>query len=374
MFSSTLEWKCNIRKRLDAEKESMTDTCTGLAKLAEDNAFISPVFAGSNIFIQHSEMKRRGINAILQSLNVPKRLHKFMFETITGDSESSERSILKLFLYGSHNDMRPDELEYLKYLDPRDEFECNCGECVSSVHVQAPDSVITVRRFRRPVPRESAAASTDSINITSTGDVRVRALPFRSVNSSIMIPGMSGELVVDIPATTRNSSLVSNHQGRISISFDMQYIRDIIAGIDMEETDDTNVVFDPSQIEEDESEEEIDFSTFENVPVLMQSRCFSATVEVASSSELNNETCPICLENMTNDNLNMESIAVKTKCCGKIFHDVCIRHMVCDVGPPNCPLCRTDLRTMCKREECKHNETDAGNMLEFMRIAFEGLE
>jgi len=44
MFSSTLEWKCNIRKRLDSEKESMTDTCAGLAKLAEDNAFISPSF------------------------------------------------------------------------------------------------------------------------------------------------------------------------------------------------------------------------------------------------------------------------------------------------------------------------------------------
>ncbi len=53
--------------------------------------------------------------------------------------------------------------------------------------------------------------------------------------------------------------------------------------------------------------------------------------------------CSICLEKMEQSS-DLTCIVVQTKCCGKLFHDRCLREHLCCVGPPKCPLCRYDMR------------------------------
>jgi len=57
-------------------------------------------------------------------------------------------------------------------------------------------------------------------------------------------------------------------------------------------------------------------------------------------------TCAICLNDIEvrDSNQKLDKICVKLNCCNKIFHDMCLRHVLCTVGPPKCPLCRRDVR------------------------------
>lgn len=354
MFSSVFQWKTNLRERLDLAKASMADTCTGLGKLSENNVFISQIFTGYNILTQHAEIKRRGIKPVLDSLSYfdPKR--QFLINTINDDLQSSTSAIIKLFSYGSHDDLRPDEMDYIKYLDPRDYFQCNCGECSSSTRVLLPDRVINIIGFNPPVPQEPVQDS--PISITNRGDIRVRVAQREPASRSIMVPS-EGELLMDIPSSTRFSNFLSRNEGRVTISIDMQYLRNVIDEIDDSDYDENE---DADYDENDDADylgvEDMGIY-LENVSVLLGSRCFNSVVDIATETDLvNAERCAICLDKIEANSKTLEMLGVKLKCCGKIFHDSCVRHMTCDVGPPKCPLCRKDLRSLCTHEECNHNE------------------
>lgn len=362
MFSSLFQWKINLRERLDLTKASMSDTCAGLGKLSENNVFISEIFTGYNILIQHAEIKRRGIEPVMDSLSYLDPKRQFLINTIKDDLQSSTSAIIKLFSYGSHDDLRPDEMDYIKYLDPRD--CCNCGECTSSVRVLLPDRVINVIGFNPPVPQEPVQDS--PISITNRGDIRIRVAQREPASRSIMVPS-EGQLLLDIPSSTRFSNFLSRNEGRVTISIDMRFLRNLIADInidaydenndsDYNENDDEN----ESENENDEYEDVADMGIYlENVSVLLGSRCFNSVVDIATETDLlNAERCAICLDKIETNSKTLEMLGVKLKCCGKIFHDSCVRHMTCDVGPPKCPLCRKDLRSLCTHQECNHNEFD----------------
>jgi len=387
----------------------MTDTCSGLRNLSEDNTFVSHIFTGYNTMIEHSEMERRGIGAILDSLKYFNPKRQFLMTTIKNDLQSATADIIQLFTYGSHDDIRPDEMAYIRYLDPRDTFVCNCGECISSVRVSLPSRFFRVGLFNPPIPQaeeqvedseeqaeeqaeDSEEPSIDrefrqlsymaiddpptwaderlrqiranylandiavyrwedtSISITNRGDVRIRAVQHEPTSRSILVPS-NGELIMDIPSSARFSSLVSPSGGRVTISIDMQYLRDTMAVIDLEEEEERR------EEEEDDEEIEIDFlNSLEDVQVLLKARCFNSVVDIATSTEIDNSSCSICLEKIEANGNTLGLLGVKVKCCNKVFHDTCLRHMVCDVGPPKCPLCRTDLRTVCTDENCNHGE------------------
>jgi hypothetical protein len=91
----------------------------------------------------------------------------------------------------------------------------------------------------------------------------------------------------------------------------------------------------------------IDDYIFEDVPVLMRPDEYAKVVDLVDS-EMSPEdlTCAICLNNIevSDSNLKLDKICVKLKCCNKIFHDICLRHVMCTIGPPKCPLCRRDIR------------------------------
>jgi hypothetical protein len=381
MFQSVFEWKINLRKRIDLAKASMADTCAGLENLSENNVFISQIFTGVNIFIQHAEMKRRGIEPILDSLTYfdPKR--QFLITTIKDDLQASTSDINRLFSYGSHGDLRPDEMVYIKYLYPRSD-ECNCGECVSSTRVLLPTRAFNVFRFNPPEPQEPTRDS--SISITNRGDVRIRAVRGEHASRNVLVPS-NGELIMDIPSSAPFSNLISPNGGRVTISIDMQYLRDRIADVDLSEFIANNaalsgviannaalsgiiannptlsgfdVLLDEDDDDEDDDDDDIEvLSLFDDVRVLLGSRCFNSAVDIATDTDLADEQqCAICLDAIAAGGRTLGLLGVKVKCCNKVFHDTCLRHMVCDVGPPKCPLCRTDLRTICTDENCNHGE------------------
>ena len=380
MFPGSFQWKPNLRRRLDLTKASMTNTCSGLRKMSEDNAFISQIFTGYNIMIEHAEMERRNVGAVLNSLKYYNPKRQFLINTINDDLQSATADIIKLFTYGTHDDIRPDEMCYIKYLDPRDEFVCNCGECTSSVRVSLPDNVINVATFDPPIPEPSIDSAfrqlgwmaiddpptladerlrqmildrdepvqDNSISITNHGDIRVRAVQHEGASRSILVPS-EGELIMDIPSSVRFSNLISPGGGRVTISIDMQYLRNTMAEIDLY-----------GYLDGGPEETELDYiDDLEDVQVLLNARCFNSVVDIATETDIDNCSCAICLEKIQGGSQTLGLLGVKVKCCNKVFHDTCLRHMLCDVGPPRCPLCRKDLRTLCTDQNCNHGENIA---------------
>ena len=91
-----------------------------------------------------------------------------------------------------------------------------------------------------------------------------------------------------------------------------------------------------------------DLLTYENEEFLEPVRVTASTSEYLNSVDTVNsvqgdENCSICLEKMEQSS-DLTCIVVQTKCCGKLFHDRCLREHLCCVGPPKCPLCRYDMR------------------------------
>ena len=92
----------------------------------------------------------------------------------------------------------------------------------------------------------------------------------------------------------------------------------------------------------------IDERFYNPVPVLINRIDYAKAVDLVNVS-LNPElystkNCSICLASIIQNKNDLTSIVVETKCCKQLFHDCCLSHFICKVGPPCCPLCRHDFR------------------------------
>jgi len=56
--------------------------------------------------------------------------------------------------------------------------------------------------------------------------------------------------------------------------------------------------------------------------------------------EKNIDTCSICLESL------LENRVWNETCCHHFYHPKCLKKLCCKVGPPICPLCRTNIKNI----------------------------
>jgi hypothetical protein len=93
----------------------------------------------------------------------------------------------------------------------------------------------------------------------------------------------------------------------------------------------------------DDDDEYTILSQLEDVPVLANTDEYNNNVEPLFTPVVPGTQCCICLmpiEEQQKGSFKLTDLCVKTKCCGNIYHDRCLRHAVCTVGPAHCPLCR----------------------------------
>jgi hypothetical protein len=375
-------WKNNLRKRINDTKIALNDRCNFLRVHSDDqhNQFIDQIFTGYNVLVQMTEVDRRGIGAILESLCIRGAHAKFLILSIAEDVLSIQNAIKRLYLLGSHVDLRPDELEYIQYLDPRQvergsapyALGCLCGECYNSDRRTIQASDVSATRFDRPIPQEEtidamleefenqgqdvvhfghlaerealhgqevAAAADDAragreqIVLNSDGTLRVRAI-VRDSNVE-NTPYLNSELIVDIPESVGNSSLINPLGGRLSFAFDLQRLYEMFRDIGRVQPD-------------PEIELDIVEMDFVDVPVILNPCCYTQSVTIESVVH-GSPACSICLGVINGGGaVSFDDLCVKVRCCGQVFHDSCLRHLLCNVGPPKCPLCRHDMRdVMC---------------------------
>jgi len=154
---------------------------------------------------------------------------------------------------------------------------------------------------------------------------------------------ISGELVVDIPANTPYQQFLNPENvrlGRVSVAFNLGYLNSI-----MEEVMDLDFHY---EVDEDEVDVDVDFDDLQDVAVTTGIEAYNNAVDIVKPE--NEDKCPICIEDLhTTDDLNLRSLCVKVKCCGHVFHDACLRHLFCNVGPCKCPMCRCDMRSFSEQ-------------------------
>lgn len=373
MVDVHFSWKRNLRNRIDYIKKSLNDRRGHLANKSEGNAFVEPIFRGYNVLVQMTEIERRGILWILESLDIRGALRTFIEKSIIDDVTGARNGIIRLYTYGSHTDLRPDELDYIRYLDPRgvgsDEpyaTGCLCGECFNSFRIDFPATLMSIDIFDPPVPQSEAderppenvesrprSDSVDSteallqemenqedeverqeqrIILNTDGTIRIRAVQRQPGFGDSRTPYLNNDLIVDIPEQVDNSILANPNGGRMSISFNMQYLYDIFREIDE---------FDN---EPEYADEDIENMNLEDVQVTLSPCCYTQSVSIVSSVQLPDATCSICLQKIESSANSFDALCVKVRCCGQLFHDSCLRHLLCTVGPPKCPLCRSDFR------------------------------
>jgi hypothetical protein len=105
-------------------------------------------------------------------------------------------------------------------------------------------------------------------------------------------------------------------------------------------------VLEETDLENLEDEDYESLSNLVDVPIVATAADYADNVEI--SCEVDDQTiCIICtgLHDSDKHNRSLNELVVRTKCCGKFFHDKCLRHAVCYVGPPKCPMCRHDFRS-----------------------------
>tara|TARA_Y100000389_G_C17465706_1_gene525341 strand:- start:3627 stop:4832 length:1206 start_codon:yes stop_codon:yes gene_type:complete len=394
MANDHVSWKQNLRHRIEYIKKSLNDIRDQLANKSNGKVFIEPIFRGYNVLVQMTEVERRGIRWILESLEIRGPLKVFLEKTIIDDVTGVRNGIIRLYTYGSHVDLRPDELDYIRYLDPRglgsDEpyaTGCMCGECFNSFRIEFPPALISIDIFDPPVPQSEAGefppvltaidivpqgeadehppenveprSRSDSVDSTEAlleemanqednqeqlaegsrvdheeqriilntdGTIRIRAS---------RTPYLNNDLIVDIPEHVNNSSFVNPHGGRMSISFNMQYLHDVFTQIEEFENDAEYAEY---------ADEDIENMNLQDVQVTLSPCCYTQSVSIVSSVQTPNALCSICLHKIESGASSFDGLCVKVRCCGQFFHDSCLRHLLCTVGPPKCPLCRADFR------------------------------
>ena len=158
LSSSEFTWNQNIREQLNISKKALADHSNVMTKLSRNNAFIEPIFRGCNVMVQLSEMVRRGTHAVLDSVQAHFPERNFLAESIEGDLMVATNAIHRLYTYGSHRDLFPDELEFKRYQQNYELAECTCGECTTSFRVNIDQSFVRMSRFHAPIPLVVTAA------------------------------------------------------------------------------------------------------------------------------------------------------------------------------------------------------------------------
>ena len=337
------DWKYNTRSKLDAVKKSSEQWTDTLRSLSIGNHFISPIYNIPNVLIQIAETIRRGINPIFDSLEIKSGMFReFLKTSVSQDASSAKGLILKLFMYGSHLDLFPDELAYIKYIKSSHPFlglfsdqDCACGECSHSVRIGMLTRWVRIRP-QSILNSELNTRQNQTISIDTAGNIGIRVLS--TENWGNIISRAHRTLVLDIPQSVRNFNLIGWNHGNMSIALDLEMLFEVF--------DELRLMPDVSVLPGT-----ADDWTFEDVPVLMRPDQYAEAVDLVDSSQID-LTCAICLNDIEVShvsNIKLDKICVKMKCCNKIFHDICLRHVLCTVGPPKCPLCRQDVREIISR-------------------------
>jgi hypothetical protein len=89
-----------------------------------------------------------------------------------------------------------------------------------------------------------------------------------------------------------------------------------------------------------------DYDDDDMEPVVVTARTSEYNDKIEIQSECVGGECCICLEDLVVSpvGFTLDDMVVNISCCGKSFHDKCLRRQLCEVGPPKCPLCRKDVR------------------------------
>ena len=359
----------NYRTRLDQTKKSLEDFRNILNNKAiqQQNNFIKPIFNGYNTLISIHECVRRGLKPITQSLqmtNYSPDFAEFIVKAMPKDLENAAHLIGTLYYEGSHLLVRPDELAFLQHFKP-DEFRngrCLCGECrrfednFVSTTARIISSFTPPRQSREAESRgdflqavfEPQSRAEPQLRMLPSETTRLRSNSFDSTDElldemenqvdvsnsdsvaaqNIFYQRENASFIVRLPAQSYNNAQHSWPHGFVDVQISDSLFSDL------------DLYF----IGDDQLAEQADEGFLDPVAVVMSSMCYPKCVTIAYENEGND--CPICLQTMCSDStsIDLDELCVSTKCCGKIFHDKCLRHQLMNVGPPKCPLCRTDLR------------------------------
>jgi hypothetical protein len=343
MLFRNFDRTASYRKRLDETKKSLEDFRNILNNRAilQRNEFIKPIFNGYNVLISIHECVRRGIKPITQSLQMSENFPdcaNFIVEAVPKDLENAAHLIATLYYQGCHSNLRPDELAFLHYFhNPSNENgRCFCGKCClyedsfisTTANVTSSFNPRSISSFS--IPRsESRRLRSDSYDSTeelldemeNQPDVPDNPTPVQSEN--VFYQRDHRSFIVRLPARSYEEAHNSYPEGFI----DIQISDSLLEDLDLYLAD------------------QLDESFLEPVPVLMTNACYNNSVKIAVEESVDKENeCPICLQKMSKHSNCLDELCVTTKCCGKTFHDKCLRHQLINVGPPKCPMCRTDLR------------------------------
>jgi hypothetical protein len=296
----------------------------------------------------------------------------FIVEAVPKDLENAAHLIATLYYQGCHSNLRPDELAFLHYFhNPSNESgRCFCGECclyedsfISTIanvtssfnpHSRAervrepalPEPHSTLLPSSRRRLRSDSYDSTEELlnEMENQPDVPNNPTPVQS--ERVFYQRDNGSFIVRLPARTYEDAHNSYPEGFIDIQISDALLEDLYLDL----------------------ADQLDENFLEPVPVLMTNACYNNSVKIAVEESMDKENeCPICLQKMSKHSNCLDELCVTTKCCGKTFHDKCLRHQLINVGPPKCPMCRTDLRFLGAGQHATDDESVSAEISEIFQ-------
>ena len=291
MFSCA-DWKTHTRNRIDISKNSLSAYVQVLRERAEDNHFVHMIFYNSQPeIVQIDEAKRRGLDAIFNSLRVVCAERAFVIQTITDDLCALENDIKKLFTYGSHHDLHLDELLFCRKRGWTHD-QCTCGECSTSLVLE--NMPITANRFPPPVARRRSSSinaeempdAVSEIDVQNTGQIQIRVSHPRDRSSHVYTQGAeNSNLLIHIPQQVENSSLLNTLGGRLSLSINLNMLFGLFRQLNLEEMNavaNERINLFPDDLSVIEHDDTYD-NFLQNVPVLMSSDEYTNAVRIQSA-------------------------------------------------------------------------------------------
>ena len=362
------EWKIMVRDVVDLAKMGIRNYSTVIGNLARtgNNHFILPIFNTVNPCIQLFEIVRRGVHPILSSLRASSpvdRVNQLIDEELMRESIESIMhtfclNLTLLYRQTSHTELRPDEIEFLESTGVHQPLHCQCRQCKLNRLWVRPTSVRrSLFPSSPPIPRSISTfppSSTPAFvtpDRTALGDVRGHFVGQRQRQSRQSAPSSTEQLLREMEneeptqETSEEARLLSQVTASLStpgpngtpmLQVHIPHLDGFMA-VSFPIDDLANILTD-------------DPTFLDPVVVTASTNEYVNAVDTVWSTDGNTEHCPICLEQMENS-LNLNSIVVQTKCCGKLFHDRCLREQICRVGPPKCPLCRYDIRDLTESDD-----------------------